>query len=147
MLHITFSYINQKGENDMAKYVYPAVFTKDGDGYSILFPDLDGCYTCGDDLANGMEMAEDALALFLYNFERESRPIPAATPLEKVSSADDSFVTYVYCDTLVYQKRNNNRAVKKTLSIPEWLNEAAASAGINFSQVLQDALKAQLQIV
>ena len=97
----------------MAKYVYPAVFTKDGDGYSISFPDLDGCYTCGDDLANGMEMAEDALALFLYNFERESRPIPAATPLEKVSSADDSFVTYVYCDTLVYQKRNNNRAVKK----------------------------------
>ena len=130
----------------MAKYVYPAVFTKDEGGYSISFPDLDGCYTCGDDIADGMEMAEDALALFLYNLEREGRPVPAASPLEKVLVLDGSFVTYVYCDTLVYQRRNNNRAVKKTLSIPEWLNEAATSAGLNFSQVLQDALKAQLKI-
>ena len=59
---------------------------------------------------------------------------------------DDGFVNYVICDTISYAKRFNNRAVKKTLTIPEWLNEAATSAGINFSQVLQDALKERLKV-
>lgn len=125
----------------MAKYVYPAIFTPEEDGgFSIIFPDLEGCYTCGDDLTDGMEMAKDALSLVLYGYETEHREIPAPSPLSAFEIADGQFVNYVACDTLAYRKMYNNKAVKKTLSIPEWLNEEALSLNINFSQVLQDAL-------
>ena len=66
--------------------------------------------------------------------------------MKDVATSGDEFVNFSACNTLEYQKRNNNKAVKKTLSIPEWLNEAATAAGVNFSQVLQDALKRQLNL-
>lgn len=132
----------------MAQYVYPAVFESEKDGgFSIFFPDLEGCYTCGDTIADGMNMANDALALMLYRFEKEGRDIPAPTPIESVRHKKNAFVTYIACDTLVYRKRHNNKAVKKTLSIPEWMDEAATAAGLNFSQTLQDALKEKLGAV
>lgn len=123
------------------KYVYPAVFTPEDNGmYSIDFPDLEGCYTCGDTLEDGIEMAEDALALVLYGYEKEGRVIPIPSERTQIKVKGKEFVNYIACDTLAYRKMYNNRSVKKTLSIPEWLNEAANKAGINFSQVLQEAL-------
>ncbi len=70
----------------------------------------------------------------------------ASTPLNDIQTEGGAFVTYILADTLEYRKRFNHKAVKKNLTIPEWLNEAAAAAGVNFSQVLQDALKAQLHL-
>ena len=97
----------------MAKYVYPAIFTPEENGaFSITFPDLEGCYTCGDNL--------------------------------KVSG--EEFINYISCDTMIYRKRFNNRAVKKTLTIPEWMNEEAVALGLNFSQILQDALLQKMHI-
>lgn len=129
----------------MAKYVYPAVFTPEEKGmYSVNFPDIEGCYTCGDDLSDAIYMAEDVLAFVLYDYERDKKDIPTPSSPDSIALSAGEFVNYIACDTLVYQKRHNNKAVKKTLSIPEWLNEAATIAGVNFSQVLQDALKAQL---
>lgn len=129
------------------KYVYPAIFTlEDNRLYSVRFPDIDGCYTSGDDLQDAFEMAEDALALMLFHYEQENRDIPEASTLNSFDTSTNEFVNYVSCDTIEYQKRNNNKAVKKTLSIPEWLNELATSKGINFSQVLQDALRSQLGV-
>lgn len=123
------------------KYVYPAVFTPEKDGgYSILFPDLEGCFTCGDDLIDGMQMAEDELALVLYSYEKENREIPIPSKREDIKLQGKEFVNYVACDTMEYRKRYNNKAVKKTLTIPAWLNEKASSMNINFSQVLQEAL-------
>lgn len=128
------------------KYVFPAVFTpEEKGGYSINFPDLEGCYTCGDSLEDGLEMAEDALALVLYGYEKDGRSIPTPSALNSFSLKDGEFANYVACDTLIYRKMYNNKAVKKTLSIPEWLNEAAISMGINFSQVLQEALISKIQ--
>lgn len=125
----------------MAKYAYPAIFTPEEDGgYSIIFPDLEGCYTCGNDLADGIEMAKDVLALVLYGYETDGKLIPPPSPLSVFKTQDNSFVNYVACDTLVYRKMYNNRAIKKTLTIPQWLNEEATSLGVNFSQVLQTAL-------
>lgn len=124
----------------MARYAFPAIFTKEEKGYSISFPDLDGCFTCGDDLADGIFMAEDALALFLYDMEETGVAIPSPTAADAVAVGSGSFVVPIACDTMVYRKRNNTRAVKKTLSIPEWLNEIALEQNVNFSQVLQDAL-------
>lgn len=128
------------------KYVYPAIFTKEKEdgGFSITFPDIDGCYTCGDNLQDGIMMAEDALALMLYDYETESRTIPKASDLKEIETKEDEFVTYIFCDTLAYRKMHSNKAIKKTLTIPEWLNEEASARGINFSAVLQEALKTQL---
>ena len=131
----------------MSKYVYPAVFTPDIDGgYDVVFPDIDGCLTCGYSLAEAMDYANDALALMLVYLEDEKRSIPEATPIDKVKHKKGTFVTYIACDTLDYRKKMRKRAVKKTLSIPEWLDHAATAAGINFSQTLQEALKEKLQL-
>ena len=130
----------------MAKYAYPAVFEQDANqSFNVSFPDLPGCYTCGETLAETIEMAADALALMLYHYEEEDRPAPKPSALKNLSTDKSGFLSYIACDTIGYRKRYNNKAVKKTLSIPEWLNELAIDAEINFSQVLQDALKQQLQ--
>ena len=130
----------------MATYVYTAVFTPEEKGmYSVNFPDLESCYTCGGDLTEAIRMAEDALAFTLYGYEKEKRRIPTPSPMKTVAVSGDAFVNLVSCDTIRYQKRNN-RAVKKTLSIPEWLNELATAAEINFSQVLQEALVKKLHL-
>lgn len=128
------------------KYVYPAVFTPEDGGYSVLFPDLEGCYTCGDDLKDALYMAEDVLAFTLFDYEKEKRDIPTPSERAAISLKKGEFVNYIACDTLGYQKRNNNKAVKKTLSIPEWMNEAAVGAGLNFSQTLQDAIVDKLHL-
>ena len=133
----------------MAQYTYPAVFTKEKDGgYSIHFPDIDGCYSQGSDINDGMFMANDALALMLYDKEECGEEIPEPSRIEDVSKGNEEFVTYVSCNTDVYREREKkrNRTIKKTLSIPEWLNEEALAAGLNFSQVLQEALKAKLKL-
>ena len=131
----------------MAKYAYPAIFTPEEDGsYSINFRDLEGCFTCGDTLEDGLEMARDALALVLYGYEKEEREIPKPSELTAFQLNVGEFVNYVVCDTMVYRKRNSNRAIKKTLTIPEWLNEAAMAMDLNFSQVLQEALLMKLQM-
>ena len=130
----------------MAKYAYPAIFTPESEGgYSITFPDLEGCYTCGDTLEDGIEMAEDALALTLYGYEKDKKEIPQPSNPASFPLTGNEFVNYIACDTMEYRKMYNNKAVKKTLTIPEWLNEAASSMGLNFSQVLQEALMAKIQ--
>lgn len=127
------------------KYAYPAIFTpaKEG-GYDVKVPDLPGCRTCGDDLADAIFMAEDAVSMWLWAAENKNEPIPAATAPQPVEAPQ--FINYVYADTDAYRKKNDSRAVKKTLSIPNWLNTMAEEAGVNFSQTLQDALKARLGI-
>lgn len=131
----------------MSKYAYPAVFTLETEGgFSVHFPDLEGCYTCGDDLADAIEMAEDVLALILYGYEKDGREIPAPSSETNLRLSDGEFINYIACDTLEYRKMYNNKAVKKTLTIPEWLNEAAVSMNLNFSQILQEALLAKIQM-
>ena len=131
----------------MAKYVFPAVFTKeDNDAYSVDFPDVKNCFTGGEDLAGAIEAAEDVLATMLTFYEDERRDIPDPSSPSSFHVADNAFVNYVACDTLEYRKKNSTRAVKKTLSIPEWLNELATEKGVNFSQVLQEALAEKLDL-
>lgn len=131
----------------MKRYTYPAIFTTEkAGGYSVVFPDLEGCYTCGDDLGDAIYMAQDVLAFTLYDYERDQRDIPTPSEASTLHTEENEFVNYVTCDTLEYQRRHNNRAVKKTLTIPEWMDEAATAAGVNFSQTLQDALKQKLSI-
>ena len=127
------------------KYAYPAIFTPAEDGgFDVKVPSLPGCRTCGDDLPDAIFMAEDAVSMWLWDAENKRETIPAAAPPPVVDAPQ--FVSYVYADTDAYRRKNDNRAVKKTLSIPSWLNVQAEQAGINFSQLLQDALKERLGV-
>ena len=132
----------------MSRYAYPAIISPEENNlFSVVFPDLESCYTSGEGLQEALVMAEDVLAFSLYELEKNHKPIPTpSTELSLTDYPEGSFVNYVACDTLEYQKMNNNKAVKKTLSIPEWLNEYAIAAGLNFSQILQEALKAKLGV-
>lgn len=130
----------------MAKYVYPAVFKKEGSLYSVVFPDFESCYTQGENLADACEMAEDVLCLTLYGLEEKDAVIPAPSDINNVTTGVDSFASLVSCDTLEYRKFYDNRAVKKTLSIPAWLNTMSERENINFSAVLQEALKRELHL-
>ena len=129
-------------------YVYPAIFSQDDKGgFSITFPDIENCFTYGDDLEDGMIMAEDVLALMIFtNYEENNLCSPNATPIEKIKLSKNEFVTYIVCNTTKYRRQFGTKAVKKTLSIPEWLNDAAIKENINFSQVLQEALKEKLNV-
>lgn len=129
----------------MKKYSYPAVFSPEENGlFSVSFPDIEGCYTCGDSLADAIIMAEDALAFCLYDYERNNVEVPVPSPAYSIHLVDNQFINYIACDTLAYRKKNNSKCIKKTLTIPEWINEEALALGLNFSQVLQEAL---LQII
>ena len=131
----------------MAKYVYPAIFTKEGDGkYSVLFPDIENCYTGGDNMADALEMAEDVLCLMLYDMEKEGRVIPPPSDITVVKVKKGAIVSLVRCDTETYRRFYENKSVKKILTIPMWLNERAERANINFSGLLQEAIKSQLHI-
>ena len=127
------------------KYAYPAIFTpvQEG-GYDVRIPDLPGCGTCGDDMADAIFMAEDAASMWLCDAENNAESIPVPSP--SLSACPPQVVSYIMADTDEYRRKNDNRAIKKTLSIPNWLNTRAMQAGINFSQVLQDALKEKLNI-
>ncbi len=133
---------------------YPAIFCKSDHGmYSVLFPDF-GCATCGDNLSDAMEMAIDCLAGQVYSMHTASEEVPQASEpsrelLEKECGevgADpaQAFWNYVCVDVTAYAKQHFSKSVKKTLSIPQWMNEAAIKKGINFSQVLQEALAERL---
>ena len=130
----------------MAKYIFPAIFTKDGDFYVVNFPDIEGCFTQGESVQDAFEMAEDVLCLTLYDYEENKKKIPQPSDLKKIETNDSDFVSLVSCDTIEYRKFYDNKAVKKTLTIPAWLNTMSERVGINFSAVLQNALKAELHI-
>ena len=125
----------------MNKLFYPAIFHKaEEGGYWITFPDLPECMTQGDDMQHAYEMAFEALGLAIISREAEHEEIPTASEPFSLKLHQDEFCVVIEFDLLAYKKRTNSKAVKKTLTIPEWLNEEATALGINFSQVLQSAL-------
>ncbi|HUW63105.1 MAG TPA: type II toxin-antitoxin system HicB family antitoxin [Spirochaetia bacterium] len=127
------------------KYVYPAVFFPEGDGrYNVRVPDLPGCRTFGDNIADAIDMARDAVSMWLCDAEDKNEPIPKFSEPSALECPPEGYVSLIDADTTEYRRENDNRAVKKTLSIPSWLNAKAEKAGINFSQTLQDALKQRL---
>jgi len=129
------------------KYAYTAVFTPEESGlYSINFPDLQGCYTSGDDMADAIYMAQDVLNLTLYDLEQDNKPLPKASQPQDIKIGKKQFTSIIVVDTEAYRRIYENKSVKKTLTIPAWLNDKAEKEGINFSHVLQSALKEKLRV-
>lgn len=130
------------------KLVYPAVFTpyEDGTGgYVVEFPDLPGCVTGGDDVAEALFMAEDAASGWVLSELEGGGNIPAATKINDISAEPGSFVSIVALDMDAYAAKYGNKAVKKTLTIPAWLNTFAEQKGISCSKVLKEALSEMAQ--
>ena len=137
--------------------IYPACFFKEATGYSVVFPDLNHLATCGDTLEEAIEMAVDCLAGYLYTLKKEHQEAPKPSDMSSIDPAaiaaeldlptGEAFVNMVSVDVNDYAKAHFERSVKKTLTIPAWLNDAALEKNINFSQVLQEALKEKLRAI
>ena len=137
------------------KLIYPAIFYKDKEssGYSIIFPDIHTGATCCDSVSEGYYMAEDFLGCSLYDDYIEGNHMPKATRFEDVKIEDDeysdmdlSFKTMIDIDMDDYIRRTSSKTIKKTVTIPSYLNEMAKASDINFSRVLTDGLKRELNI-
>ena len=123
--------------------VFPAIFTFDGKYYNVDFVDLKGCSTFGDSIQNAYYMAQDAMGLFLDNLTTFPKP---TLDFSNINLQENQFISFVSIDMDEYRKKFNNKSIKKTLTIPAWLNYLAEKNNINFSQLLQEALKKKLGI-
>lgn len=122
-------------------YIYPAIFEQNNDGsYTITFPDLPGCISEGKSLANAIDMAQSALTQWIEYLLEEKENIPDPSQAKKINILDNQFVNFVRADI------RDNRAVRRTVSIPSWLDTKANAAGISLSKILQEALKTRLGV-
>jgi predicted RNase H-like HicB family nuclease len=126
-------------------YVYPAYFRcVGGTAYSVDFPDLPGCVSAGATPEEALTMAREALSLHLYGLAEDGRALPAATGLAGLAAEPAAFLGLVEGRPDIVKAELRNRSVKKTLTIPYWLNVEAERLGVNFSQLLQDSLRERL---
>ena len=137
--------------------IYPACFFKDDNGYSVIFPDLNYLATQGDTLEDAVSMAVDCLAGYLYTAKMDNEKFPKASKLSDINidrlsdelditgTYTDAFTNMVSVDVKAYAKEHFDKSVRKTLTIPAWLNTAAQEEGINFSKTLQEALMSKLK--
>ena len=129
----------------MKKYFYPVIFEPENIGVSVYVPDIPGCFTQGDSLEEALENVQEVIGLMLDGKSLDEYPL--ASPPNKIKLHDQQFVMMVAFDKLEYDRKYNAKAVKKTLSIPAWLNNMALEQNINFSNLLQRALINELGLV
>lgn len=125
----------------MSKLFYPAVFhTAEEGGFWVTFPDFPETFTQGEDMEDAYQMAVDALGMSITGMEEAGATLPAPSVPVEIKLDEKSMLMVIEFDMQAYKKKTGTRAVKKTLTIPEWLNEEALSLNLNFSQILQEAL-------
>ena len=128
------------------RYVYPAIFDYAADGISVEFPDLPGCLPCAHTTEDAMKNAREAMALHLYGMEQDGDLIPDATPINKLRLGENQVIVLVEAWMPPFRDEMEQRAIKKTLTIPKWLDDLAQENHVNFSHLLQDALKQYLGV-
>lgn len=125
----------------MAEYVYPAIFHSNDDGsFTITYPDLPGCISEGKSLGNAMYMAQSALTQWIEYLTDKKLEIPPASDMNCIKPAPGEFINLIRADI------KDGRAVKRTVSIPKWMDDRVAESGLSLSRVLQDALKERLNV-
>lgn len=124
------------------KLIYPAIFSPcmEKEGYTVEVPDLPGCVTEGDDLADAIEMATDAASGWILGELEDGNNIPSSSQRKDIQTDDDSFINMLVLDMDAYSEKYGSKAVRKNITIPAWLNTYGEKNNINFSKVLQDAL-------
>ncbi len=127
-------------------YIYPAIFDYATDGISIEFPDLPGCFPCANSTEQAVKNAKEAMALHLWSMEEDEDIIPEPSPVDKLKLKPNQISILIEAYMPLYRSTIENLSVKKTLTIPQWLNRLAEENKVNFSQVLQSALKEYLGV-
>ena len=121
-------------------HVYPACFGRNEDGsYTIAYPDLPGCISEGKDLADALAMASKALSQWIAYLMEDEQPLPAPSDMAQLTAGENEVLSLVAADV------RDNRAVRRTVSLPAWMDAEAAAAGISLSRALQEALAARLK--
>ncbi len=130
------------------KLIYPAIFSPcmEKEGYTVEVPDLPGCVTEGDDLADAIEMATDAASGWILGELEDGNNIPSPSQRKDIQIDDDSFINMLVLDMDAYSEKYGSKAVRKNITIPAWLNTYGEKNHINFSKVLQDALLNQAKV-
>lgn len=128
------------------KIYYPAIFQKEETGYSVWVPDISGCVTQGENIQEASENIVDAIGCMLEILSEHEMDIPAPSAPEKIKVGENQFVSIVPFDPIEFDKKYNSKAVKKTLTIPNWLNVMAEKYNVNFSAVLQEGLMQKLHL-
>jgi len=128
-----------KKESNKMEYIYPAIFHPNADGsYTITYPDLEGCISEGKSLANAIFMSQSALKQWLKYLNEKELDIPKASSIKDIDVTGEEFVNLICVDI------NESRAVKRTVSIPKWMDDKAAESGVSLSRILQEALAEKL---
>ena len=130
-------------------YIFPCVFIykKESEGIAIYFPDLDGCTSFGKDEKEAFFNAKEALSLHLYGMEQDNDEIPEPSSIKAIHLEDNHTTTLLEVYMPTFRAKQNEKFVKKTLTLPNWLNIEAERVGVNFSQLLQTSLKEHLGIL
>lgn len=125
----------------MSEYVYPAIFHANKDGsFTITYPDLPGCISEGKSLGNAMYMAQSALSQWMEYLMDKGQNIPLASNLSDIRTAPEEFVNFIRAEV------KDNHAVRRTVSIPKWMDDEVTESGISLSRVLQEALRERFSI-
>lgn len=123
------------------KIIYPAIFHHESNAYWVEFPDLEGCQSFGDTIEETLSNAKEALAVYCVTLLEQGNKLAAPSDIEKIKVPKHAFMSLVEADLIT-----KSQSVKKTLTIPSWLNIAAEAKGINFSGTLQNALMRELNL-
>ena len=128
------------------KLAYPAIFEPcDEGGYSVSFPDLPGCFTDGEDLADALYMAQDAASGWLLITLEDGEALPVASKIEEIKADKGCIVNMVAMDMDEYALKYGKHSVKKTLTIPAWMNTFVEEHQISCSKLLQNAINSAIE--
>ncbi len=128
------------------RYIYPAIIKLENDSYIVSFPDLENCFTFGKSLEDALDSARDVLELCLYDMEQDGVKIPDASDLSYIRLKENESIVLIDVWMIPVRDKMENRSVKKTVTIPKWINDIGLEHNLNFSQLLQAAIKDRLGI-
>lgn len=131
--------------NKMKKYFYPAIFSKDGDLYNVKFIDFDNIFTFGKGLEDSYYMAQDSLYAMLPEY-KDKLPEPTVNYMD-IKVEPNEFITMVELDPVEHERKISSKTVKTTVTMPEWLKKLADTKGLNFSKLLQESIKNELNLL
>ena len=120
------------------KVIYPAVFHEDSDGVWVEFPDLQGCQSYGETIQEVLDSAKEALEGYCVTLLEEKRKLPAASDIKTIKTGENAFTSLVETDLTTHFAKQ--KSVKKTLTIPAWMNDFAIEKGLNCSAILQEGI-------
>ena len=128
------------------RYIYPAIIKLEDGSYLVSFPDLENCFTFGESIEDALDSARDVLELCLYDMEQERVNIPEASELSTIKLNENETIALIDVWMIPVRDKMENRSVKKTVTIPKWINDIGVEHNLNFSQLLQSAIKQRLDI-